>query len=174
MASKLLELSPLLNEDMKQHLLPIYQDLSRDDLLERCLGGHTQNANERFNSTIWRISPKHLNCGQKIIEISAYFAAGVFNDGFSSILRIMNSLDIIVGTTCRVFAEAADEPGIVREDRRSLSATKAARMGRRMQLAEENQFFEEAEGLLHAPGITDLSVSHYNQYFYHVFFYNQK
>jgi len=75
------------------------------------LGGHTQNANESFNATIWRLAPKHLNFGLKIIKISAYIAAGIFNEGYSSILKIINSLDIIVGTYCKVFAENTDEHG---------------------------------------------------------------
>jgi len=87
---------------MKQHLLRIYEALSRDDLLQRCLGGHTQNANESFNATVWRLAPKHLNSGLKIVEILAYIAAGVFNEGYSSILKIMNALDIIVGTYSKV------------------------------------------------------------------------
>jgi len=58
---------PPLHTDVQKHVLPIYEDLSRDDLLERCLGGYTQNANESFNATIWRLAPKHLNCGIKII-----------------------------------------------------------------------------------------------------------
>ncbi|EFN70470.1 hypothetical protein EAG_00241, partial [Camponotus floridanus] len=37
----------------------------------------------------WRLAPKHLNCGSKIIEIAAYLAAGIFNDGYSFVLRIM-------------------------------------------------------------------------------------
>ena len=36
----------------------IYDDLSKDKLLERCLGGFTQNANESLNGLIWRIAPK--------------------------------------------------------------------------------------------------------------------
>lgn len=47
------DLAPLLGKEMKKHLLPIYEDLSKDDLLERCLGGHTQNTNESFNATVW-------------------------------------------------------------------------------------------------------------------------
>ena len=101
------------------------------------------------------MAPKHLHSGLKIVEISAYIAAGVFNDGFSSILRIMNALDIIVGTNCRIFAETSDKTRIVRQNRMSLSNTKEARIARKQQLAEENQFFEEVEGLLYAPGIAD-------------------
>lgn len=67
---------PPLHPDVEKHLIPIYDDLSREDLLTRCLGGHTQNANESYNSTIWRLAPKHLNSGIKIVEIAAFTAAG--------------------------------------------------------------------------------------------------
>ena len=50
---KLNDLTPLLGDEIKQHLLPINKDLSRDDLLERYLGNHTQNSNESFNATVW-------------------------------------------------------------------------------------------------------------------------
>jgi len=139
----------------KQHLLPIYEDLSRDYLLQRCLGGHTQNANESFNATIWRLAPKHLNSGLKIIEISAYIAAGIFNEGCSFILKIMNLLDIIVGTYCKVFAENTDEARIARQNQRTLFETKEARKARKQQQLEDNQLFEENERLLYAPGIAD-------------------
>jgi len=76
-----------LHEDVQKHIRPIYEDLSRDDLLERCLGGHTQNANESFNAMVWRLAPKHLNCDKKIIEIAAFLAAGMFNEGFSFVLN---------------------------------------------------------------------------------------
>ncbi|KYQ55491.1 hypothetical protein ALC60_05553, partial [Trachymyrmex zeteki] len=58
-----------LHPDVQKHILPIYENLSKEDLLQRCLGGYTQNANESFNSTVWRLAPKHLHCGLKIIEI---------------------------------------------------------------------------------------------------------
>lgn len=34
-----------LHPDLQKHLLPLYKDLSKDELLQRCLGGHTQNGN---------------------------------------------------------------------------------------------------------------------------------
>ncbi|KAG8233603.1 hypothetical protein J437_LFUL001014 [Ladona fulva] len=39
-------------------ITPIYEDLSRKELLERCLGDFTQNNNESFSSLVWRIAPK--------------------------------------------------------------------------------------------------------------------
>lgn len=43
--------TPLL-EDVIQALKPIYQDLSKKELLERCLGCYAQNANESLNQLI--------------------------------------------------------------------------------------------------------------------------
>jgi hypothetical protein len=53
----------LINEEVEKYIRPIYEDLSNDNLSTRCLGGYTQNSNESFNSTIWIITPKHLNSG---------------------------------------------------------------------------------------------------------------
>ncbi|KYQ58863.1 hypothetical protein ALC60_02131 [Trachymyrmex zeteki] len=152
---RLKDLTPLLPEEMKQHLLPIYEDLSNESLLERCLGGHIQNANESFNSTVWRLAPKHVHSGVKVIEIAVYIAAGVFNDGYSSILRLMKSLEIIIGSQSKAFIEKTDEARIARQNRRSLAETKKARLARKQLQLENNQLFEEAEGLLYGPGIAD-------------------
>lgn len=45
-------LAPVVQEAIK----PIYESLSDDDLLRRCLGGNTQNSNERLNACIWRMA----------------------------------------------------------------------------------------------------------------------
>ena len=61
------DLAPVLGKDMEEHLFPIYEDWSNYDLLERCLGGHAQNANESFNATVWRLSPKMLHSGLELL-----------------------------------------------------------------------------------------------------------
>ena len=40
---RLLEHLAPLRPDIQKHILPIYKDSSKDDLLERCLGGYTEN-----------------------------------------------------------------------------------------------------------------------------------
>lgn len=62
-----------LHQDVAKNILPIFEDLSREELLERCLGGHTQNANESFNATIWRLAPKHLHCGRKSSKLQLIY-----------------------------------------------------------------------------------------------------
>ncbi|KOC58607.1 hypothetical protein WH47_05564, partial [Habropoda laboriosa] len=49
-----------LPEDVFKAILPIYGDLSNEDLLTRCIGGYTQNANESYNNLIWKIAPKTM------------------------------------------------------------------------------------------------------------------
>jgi len=140
---------------MKKYLIPIYTDLSNEDLLKRCLGGHTQNANESFNSAVWQLAPKHLNSGIKIIEIAASIAASIFNEGYSAILKVLNKLDINIGPECRHFTNTYDQQRISRQERRRLSSTKEARAAHRLAQIAENEFHEEAEGLLYGPGIAD-------------------
>ena len=60
---------------------PHSADLFKEDLLERYFGDHTQNANENFNLTVWRLTPKRLRPGREIIEIAAYLTASIFNEG---------------------------------------------------------------------------------------------
>lgn len=74
---------------------PVYEDLSRDDLLNRCLGGCTQNNNESFNSTVWSIAPK-TSSSKKIVDIAANIAASIFNDG----LKIYNGSYASITTDC--------------------------------------------------------------------------
>ncbi|CAH0551117.1 unnamed protein product [Brassicogethes aeneus] len=65
--------------DILEAMRPIYYDLSKDELLQRCLGGFTQNNNESLNQLIWKISPKSVSGTSTIVEIAANVAACIFN-----------------------------------------------------------------------------------------------
>ncbi|XP_071633109.1 uncharacterized protein [Temnothorax longispinosus] len=144
-----------LHKDIQKHILPIYQDLSRDDLLERCVGAFTQNANESFNATVWRLAPKHLNCGWKIVEIAAYLAGGIFNDGYKYVLRAMNDLELQIGPECKKFADMYDDARVHRQNRRSKSSSKEARTAAKEKSAAQLNAFAEEEDLMYGPGIAD-------------------
>ncbi|GFS59943.1 uncharacterized protein TNCV_3957391 [Trichonephila clavipes] len=47
-----------LSEQVLEKILPVYQRLVNDELLERCSAGKTQNANESIHSVIWKNCPK--------------------------------------------------------------------------------------------------------------------
>lgn len=53
------------------------------------------------------------------------------------------------------YATQVDERRVERQERRSSLTTKEARKARKEELAEQNEYYEEAEGLLYGPGIAD-------------------
>ena len=100
---------------MQKNLPPIYEDLYRENLLEQCLGGYMQNANESFNVTIWRLSPNHFHSELKLIEISAYLSVRILYESYCLVLQIMNMLNLTIGTYAEVFAENTNEQWIERQ-----------------------------------------------------------
>ena len=64
-------------------------NLSRSELLEKCLGGFTQNNNESLNGSVWKLLPKTSFSGIHVFKIGVYIALAVFNDGRSRYLDIM-------------------------------------------------------------------------------------
>ncbi|GFW79238.1 uncharacterized protein TNCV_2476451 [Trichonephila clavipes] len=87
---------------------PVFNDLSQPKLLQKCLGGKTQNNNESINSLIWKLCPKTLGCGRKIVDISTNEAIVIFNDGNQGRLKIMQSLGLTVGQFAHKFVTLVD------------------------------------------------------------------
>ena len=68
----------LLQNILETYIKPIYADLSDDKLLNKCLHGKTQNANESFNAMIWDRVPKSRYCGFAKMELGIYDAVGSY------------------------------------------------------------------------------------------------
>jgi len=79
---------------------PIYEDLSNDELLSRCLGDFTQNSNENFNVTVWAMT-KTVASGKTILNIATNIAVCYFNDVFK--MEIMKVLNLAVGIPIQLF-----------------------------------------------------------------------
>jgi len=94
-----------------------------------------------FNAYIWRLAPKHLHCGSKTIEIAAYLAAAIFNEGFFPIFKIMETMGIIIGQQSKSFAEFHNDKRLLNADRRGLESTKEARTPRRNGENGNTRFF---------------------------------
>ncbi|XP_043471610.1 uncharacterized protein LOC122504522 [Leptopilina heterotoma] len=146
---------PAFDEDIAKILKPIYEELSSNDLLERCLGKNTQNNNESFNSCVWNMAPKHIFVGKKTLEIATLTAACTFNEGFMPILKIMEVMGVQIGTNGMNYAKKYNELRIRRAEKKASETSKQARSSRRADRVAENDAYEETEGLLYAPGIAD-------------------
>ena len=79
------------------NLKPIYNDLSTDQLLNKCLHGKTQNQNESYNGTIWERLPKSKYCSFKQLEFGVFDAVANFNIGRKATILIYEKLDMIPG-----------------------------------------------------------------------------
>ena len=83
---------------IKEVLLPMFKDLSADQLLSKCLHGLTQNGNEALNNLIWKKCPKNIFVNRKVLEISTNSAVISFNDGNVGICKVAERLGLGIGT----------------------------------------------------------------------------
>ena len=147
--------NPPLNDKVLEAIKPIYESLSDENLLHRCLGSETQNNNESLNSLIWTFAPKHIHAGKKTIEIANYLAVCIFNEGFLPILKIMSVMGITIGPEAHAFASKRDETRIRHSEVRASDASKEARTARLAKRSEAEDLFEQEEGPMYGAGIAD-------------------
>ena len=86
-----------ISTDVITAIKPIYSDLTKCDILEKCLHGLTQNPNESFNSTIWERAQKTVYCGIDTIELAVFDAVANYNYGRKATLDIFGQLNMIPG-----------------------------------------------------------------------------
>lgn len=91
-----------LREDVKQAIKLIYEDLSKYELLEGCLGGFSQIANGSLNQLIWRVAPKKLSGSGKMVEFASYVAACTFKERAGSFLTILSDMNVSVGPSALI------------------------------------------------------------------------
>lgn len=131
---------------------PIFAELSSPKLLKRCLGGKTQNANESFNSTIWKYLPKTSGASKVIADIAANEAAVIFNDGMAGRLKIMKRLGFKVGHFSSSSAFKADFARVRNAEIKLKSSTLEARRANRMRKKSMHEHFVQIEGSTYDSG----------------------
>lgn len=93
--------------------------------------------------------------GKKIIEIAAYSAACVFNEGSFTILKVMETMGVHIGYEARQHALNVDEVRVSQAERRSSLASKETRTALRNTRILLNDQYEEEEGVVYGAGIAD-------------------
>lgn len=120
---------------------PIYTDLTDRNLLQKCVGGFTQNSNESFNQSVWRIVPKTFFSGLTVLEIGIYIAVICFNDGKTSFLDLMKRFNVLPGVSAVQWAKVTDEERIFYAERQTAAATLEARQARRKRNLPEDDSY---------------------------------
>lgn len=75
-------------------LIPLFTLPSKTDLLERCLEGHMQNANESVNAIVWTRAPKHRFRELTGIKTAACAAVCVFNGAVSKTNHLCQQMNL--------------------------------------------------------------------------------
>ena len=71
---------------------PIYRRLGSRSLLEKCVDGYTQNANEALHNIVWQFSPKDKFIHKVGVDMACALAVCIFNDGALSLHAIAQRL----------------------------------------------------------------------------------
>ncbi|XP_024946630.1 uncharacterized protein LOC112495203 [Cephus cinctus] len=119
----------LLPQDVAETVHPIYIDLSNEKLLERCVGDFTQNNNDSYNQLIWKITPKIVPCGAKIVELTANVGAAIFNEDTASLLFYMSAMRLWLGPNAHSYARKEDPKCIKIADRITHENTREGKIG---------------------------------------------
>ena len=72
----------------------MFEDLSKEELLKRCLHGKKQNANESLNNIVWLKYPKTVFINRENIEFSVNSAVFQFNDSAHGISNVLEQFSI--------------------------------------------------------------------------------
>lgn len=109
-------------------MLPIYQRLSEKKLLERCVRGKTQNANESLHSLIWSLAPKEKHASLFSIEAAVAEAVMNFNAGREKTsVGILNELSMNPGHRSTKRMREKDQRRSVSSVRKRVSADNVQR-----------------------------------------------
>lgn len=131
---------------------PLYLRLAERQLLERCLRGATQNANESFNSTLWAMCPKEQFCSMETVELAAGLAVCCFNEGAASFLEILERIGCSGGRFSASACEREDRVRVRKADRKSSSEEKERRKKRRRRRKGWQEKQVDAEGVTYQSG----------------------
>ena len=77
---------------VKNKIFPVFRDLSKPELLVKCLHEKIQNNSECLNGVIWKRLPKDVFVARKTLEIGICSAVIHFNDGAVGFTKLMKAL----------------------------------------------------------------------------------
>lgn len=71
-----------LSQKEQDQVKAVYDRLTTDEMMSRCIKGLTQNRNEHLHSRIWRLCPKHRNASPRMIKFATATAIANYNAGY--------------------------------------------------------------------------------------------
>ena len=119
---------------------PVFEYLSSDELLSKCVHGGTQNANESFHNLIWKHCPKGIFAGITRIQLGVSIATIMFNDGARGMLGLYNHCGLRVGRHLIDYVDKKDTLRVKKADIACKDTTKAKRKASSYRNAATNDY----------------------------------
>lgn len=142
-----------LKAEMLDLMLPIYQRLSDDTLLERCARCLTQNANESLHSRIWNKCPKDTFPGKQYVEAAAAAAICEYNYGYEeTTTKILEKSGLSVGQNTKTIDNKQDVCRLKRYDRQKTNVQKKIRSTKRLNQSKTEAEKRKQEGESYSAG----------------------
>ena len=147
---------PLL-KNVLDAIKPIYNDFSKYSLLETRVGEfmYISKIIMSLNHLIWKINPKIMSSGAITVELAAYIAAALFNEGSHSLLFFLKSIGVNLDHNAHTYAEKTDAARILLADKRAAERTRDGRLLCRQQQIAFLESVTSAEKLLYVSGVDD-------------------
>ena len=101
------------------------------------------------------MAPKHIFNGKDIIEIASQTSASKFNEGYASVLKVMEVMGVKIGPTASHVHHVRDAERLADAEKNLKDAAKEARIARREQIALQNKMWDDSEGISYGAEIAD-------------------
>ncbi|XP_011881392.1 PREDICTED: uncharacterized protein LOC105569493 [Vollenhovia emeryi] len=101
------------------------------------------------------MAPKSTSSGKHILDTAVYISVGIYNDGLSTIMRLMQNLDMTIGPNCYNFCVETDARRINFSERSLSDAEKRARIALKVSRKEEKEATIDLDGQMYGAGIAD-------------------
>lgn len=135
-----------LPEKIMTFIKPLFRDLSKPELLEKCLKGRTQNVNESFNNVVWSYVPKKVFVQLPTLKFGVYEAVTNFNDGNIGKCKVMQQIGIRPGANFVKIMKMLDERRIKAAEKTNEELAKKIRQRASITKRKIEDDYEEAEG----------------------------
>ena len=117
---------------------PVFETLSQDSLLQKCLHGGSQNTNESFHNVIWQRCPKTIFVGKKRLQLAVDDATIVYNDGEFGRFPVFEKLGMDVGRWTRLCFKDIDQNRVRKAQIQATDAARFVRRARTLQAAAQD------------------------------------
>ena len=133
--------------------MPIFQELSTEVLLKKCLHGRTQNNNEAINGFIWKRLPKDVFVGWYTLQIGVSSAVLNFNSGAHGLVEVFEKLGMSAGFFTEEFCTQRDSLRIEKTKWKMSTEWKGTRKRNRAVRKGFEVRDEDKEGVVYESGM---------------------